>query len=150
MFEFSVLCVFKNIFWLGIPGYGKFFLNFLCCVFSKLFSDLEFILNSLKMKSTLWIWLLYNSVFWLLVVVIMLMIVWYFNFNKIVPPKYYTVSHILNISGVMRKYESVPPNPASHWPLGEQRNHHLWQDHTTGGQKKDGSGWWYSWYLLCE
>ena len=62
------------------------------------------------------------------------------NFNKIVPPKYYTVSHILDISGVMRKYESVPPNSASHWPLGKQRNHHLRQDHTTGGQKKAGSG----------
>ena len=98
------------------------------------------------MKSTLWIWLLYNSVFWLLVVVIMLIVVWYLNFNKIIPPKYYTVSHILNISGVMRKYASVPPNPASHRPLGEQRNHHLRQDHTTGGQKKDGSGWWYLWY----
>ena len=32
----------------------------------------------------------------------------------------------------MREYESVPTNPAAHRTLGEQRNHHLWQDHTTG------------------
>ena len=32
----------------------------------------------------------------------------------------------------MRKYESLPPNSTSHWPMGKQGDHDLWKDHSTG------------------